>query len=40
MVTVGKDASNVPMHVYVRNDDEDDDDHVILDLLISNFVDL
>jgi hypothetical protein len=40
IVTVGKDASNVPMHVYVRNDDEDDDDHVILDILISNFVDL
>lgn len=40
IVTVGKDAANVPMHVYVRNDDEDDDDHVILDVLISNFVDL
>jgi len=40
IATVAKDASNVPSQVFVRNDDEDEDDHVTLDLLISNFVDL
>lgn len=40
IATVVKDASNVPSQVFVRNDDEDEDDHVTLNILISNLVDL
>jgi hypothetical protein len=39
IVPVPRDAENVPMPIFVRNDQEDDDDHVQLDVLISNFVD-
>lgn len=40
IVTLPKDATNVPMHIHVRNEDEDDDDYVTMDLLISNYIDL
>lgn len=39
IVQVPRDAVNVPMPIFVRNDQEDDDDHVQLDAFISNFVD-
>ena len=39
-VIVFKDQENVPLNIDVRNDDEDDDDYVHVNALISNFVDL
>jgi hypothetical protein len=40
VVTLLKDQANVPLNIFVRNDDEDDDDYVDLKLLLSNLVDL
>jgi hypothetical protein len=38
-VTVFKDQENVPLNIRVSNTDEDDDDYVQLNSLISNFID-
>jgi hypothetical protein len=40
VLTIAKDAQNVPLDVFVRNDDEDDDDYVSLNLLVANLVDI
>lgn len=40
VVTVARDALDVPLDIFVRNDDEDDDDHVALGVLISNVFDV
>ncbi len=40
VITIYKDQENVKLPVFVRNDAEDDDDYVELNLLVSNLVDL
>jgi hypothetical protein len=38
VVTVARDALDVRLDIFVRNDYEDDDDHVALGVLISNVI--